>query len=193
MPAPVFSVFTKFKPRKRSANMLVFHNFHFAKNSKTSQGAAACGSQRTSPQPGAHGGHGATRMLSANQRQSSAAATRPQRGSPGAPLHPTAPYTSTAPSFPAFPTSSRDTHWDGPSPGDLWVVCPERGGDGGGRVLARPRDISPPPAAPVLPAAAAELPGSPPSLLQLILHSAAQYFIIHLSEMYISLLRALLE
>lgn len=40
---------------------------------------------------------------------------------------------------------------------------------------------------------AAELPGSLSRLLRLILHSAAQYFIIHLSKMYISLLRALLE
>lgn len=40
---------------------------------------------------------------------------------------------------------------------------------------------------------AAEQPGSLSRLLWLILHSAAQYFIIHLSKMYISLLRALLE
>lgn len=40
---------------------------------------------------------------------------------------------------------------------------------------------------------AEEQPGLLCRLLCLILHSDAQYFIIHLSEMYISLLRALLE
>lgn len=39
----------------------------------------------------------------------------------------------------------------------------------------------------------AELPGSLSGLLWLVPHFAAQYFILHLSEMYISLLRALLE
>ena len=59
------------------------------------------------------------------------------------------------------------------------------------RMLPRPPagSASPPPYL----RQAAELPGSLSGLLWLILLSAAQYFIIHLSEMYISLLRALLE
>lgn len=53
LPAPLFSPFTKFKPRESSANALVLHRFLFAKSSKPSPKAA--GAHRTAHVPAARG------------------------------------------------------------------------------------------------------------------------------------------
>lgn len=194
MPAPVFSLFAKFKPRKSSANMLVFHNFLFAKDSKTSQAAGASlwltahvPAAWSTWRPQCHEDAQCQLMLEFGCCHQTSA---------GLPWGPPVPHDTLHQHSPII---SSFCHQLCIAPGihvgmdllqgDLWVGR----GDGGGRVLGMAMGCFTISAAPVLPAVAAELPGSLPRLLRLILRSAAQHFITHLSKMYISLLRALLE